>query len=248
MKVLILGGTSEARLLAEAVNSDKRFDVVSSLAGRVRDPVLPAGASRVGGFGGAVGMTSWIRENGVVAVVDATHPFAESISRNASAAAAQASVPIAVLRRPQWTPGAGDNWIAAQSTADAAAIVAAKRQRVFLTIGRQGVDAFAGNTVSWFLVRSIDPPTGALPAHHELLSARGPFAVDSERALMRTREIDMVVSKNSGGAMTEAKLVAARELGLAVVMIDRPHTPPADVVTDSVSDVVTWLGALARGT
>lgn len=241
MKVLILGGTSDARALAQSLDGDGRFDVVTSLAGRVRDPLLPAGRVRVGGFGGVDGLASWIREHDIGAVVDATHPFAAQISENAVAAGATTSIPVASLRRRAWVPGPGDRWTAAASVQDAATIVGDRPRRVFLTIGRQGVGAFGGDATSWFLVRSIDPPDADLPPQHELLLARGPFTVDAERDLMRSRRIDLIVSKNSGGAMTEAKLLAARELGLPVVMIERPRPSNGDLETDSVADVVTWL-------
>lgn len=241
VKVLTLGGTSESRLLAARLSQDSRFAVVTSLAGRVSDPVLPEGDSRVGGFGGVGGLTSWIRENAVEVVVDATHPFAAAISANAAIATASVGVPLLRLLRPEWTAGTGDEWLDASSPAEAARIVESTSERAFLTIGRLEVGAFAGNSRTWFLIRSIDAPVGELPRRHQLVLARGPFDVEGEIATMREHRIDVVVSKNSGGAMTEAKLVAARRLGVPVVMIARPPASPSDEVVDSVDDAVTWL-------
>lgn len=243
MKVLILGGTSESRALAAGLEHDHDLQTVTSLAGRVADPLLPAGESRVGGFGGVDGLCAWIVDNAIDVVVDATHPYAATMSNNAAAAALQAAVPLFLLRRPEWTPAPDDTWLDATSIVDAAEIVEASFERAFLTIGRQGVSAFAGNRNTWFLVRSIDPPEGAVPPRHERLLARGPFAVDDEMNLMRTNGIDVVVSKNSGGVMTEAKLDAARRLGVPVVMIARPPAPKCDAVADTVDEVLRWLRA-----
>lgn len=243
MNVLILGGTSEARALARILHADSRFDIVTSLAGRVRDPLLPVGPARIGGFGGPGGLASWLRENGVDALVDATHPFASAMSSNARAAAAETGLPLIRLERRAWEPTPADRWTVAGSLDEAAEIVGPTARRVFLTIGRQGVGRFAHLTDPWFLVRSIDPPSSALPPRHEVLLARGPFTVDDETSLMRERLIEVLVTKNSGGAMTEAKLVAARSLGIPVVMIDRPPRPRASVVLDSPTEVAEWLRA-----
>lgn len=242
MKVLVLGGTSESRALAGVLDGDPLFDVVTSLAGRVREPVLPAGETRIGGFGGAEGLAAWLRSNDVDALVDATHPFAAAMSANACVAAATTGLPLVRLVRRQWCPGPGDRWSIADTVADAVSIVESlAARRAFLTIGRQGVNAFAHIERTWFLVRSIDPPPSPLPPNHELILARGPFGIDEETALMRDHRIDVLVTKNSGGAMTEAKLDAARVLGIPVVVIARPSTPSGDFVTDSVDDVVAWL-------
>lgn len=234
-RVLVLGGTAEARALAAALDADPGFAVVSSLAGRVRDPVLPVGEVRVGGFGGVDGLADWLAENKIDAVVDATHPFAAQISANAVTATQRRKIPLITLQRNAFEPRPGDRWI--RVTSLAAAADALTDERVFLTIGRQGVSAFAGNP-QWFLIRAIDPPDPPLPARHELLLRRGPFDLPTERALLAEHGIDVVVSKNSGGALTVAKLDAAREAGLPVVMIERP---PADGPT-----VSTVAEALAR--
>ncbi|WP_037142252.1 cobalt-precorrin-6A reductase [Rhodococcoides fascians] len=241
VKILLLGGTSEARSLAAEVHGDPCLDVVSSLAGRVHEPQLPVGSARVGGFGGPAGLTQWLEHECVDVVVDATHPFATSMSSNAREASRATGTPLVRLVRPAWTPSADDRWIRVGSVSEAAEAVERFSRRSFLTIGRQNVDAFAWIERTWFLVRSIDPPTGALPPHHEVLLARGPFAEADEIKLMRAHRVDTMVTKNSGGAMTDAKLAAARRLGVPVVMIDRPREAGADFTADSVGAVVEWL-------
>ncbi|OCF87032.1 cobalt-precorrin-6A reductase [Nocardia brasiliensis] len=243
MKTLILGGTGEARELARIATGEPGFDIVSSLAGRVRDPVLPVGAVRVGGFGGVAGLSEWLAANGIETVVDATHPFAGAISANAAAAAASLGLPLVQLRRPGWTAGPGDRWIRVPDLTAAAKTVAEQGERVFLTIGRQGVAAFAGLSLPWFLIRAIDPPTDALPPRHELLLARGPFTLAEESRLLADRRIDLLVTKDSGGDRTEAKLAAARAAGVPVVVIERPPLPDGAVPMETVAQVWEWLRA-----
>ncbi|MFC9440373.1 cobalt-precorrin-6A reductase [Nocardia sp. NPDC057030] len=246
MKTLILGGTREARELAAIASGEQGFDIVSSLAGRVRDPLLPAGAVRVGGFGGVEGLRKWLSDNGIESVVDATHPFAASISANAAAAAGDLRLPLVHLRRPGWSAQPGDRWIRVPDLAAAAKTVEQLGDRVFLTIGRQGVAAFAGSTRQWFLIRAIDPPAGALPPQHELLLARGPFTIEDEVRRLADRRIDVLVTKDSGGEHTDAKLAAARQAGLPVVMIDRPPLPVAAATMESVAQVWDWLRSAAE--
>ncbi|MFI6865565.1 cobalt-precorrin-6A reductase [Nocardia sp. NPDC050406] len=241
MKILILGGTREARELADKATGERGFDIVSSLAGRVREPVLPTGAVRVGGFGGVDGLRKWLSDNGIDAVVDATHPFAGGITANAAAAATSLELPVLHVRRPGWTEQPGDRWIRVADLAEAAKTVAGLGERVFLTIGRQGVGAFAGLRDQWFLVRAIDPPEGELPPRHEVLLARGPFTVADETALLTDRRIDVLVTKDSGGAQTEAKLAAARALALPVVVVDRPALPPGARTVETVAAAWEWL-------
>ncbi len=241
MKVLLLGGTAEARRLAAQLNRDQRIDVTTSLAGRVTHPTLPVGDARIGGFGGVDGIVRWIRENATEVMVDATHPFASTISRNAETAAEIADIPLVVLRRPRWIPGPDDHWIEAATLDHAAESVAATSHRTFLTIGRQGVPAFAHIDRTWFLIRSIDAPTGAMPRNRELMLARGPFELEQEITTMREHGIDVVVTKNSGGVMTESKLMAARALAIPVVMIARPSAPTGVYCTDSVVELEAWL-------
>ncbi|WP_067843944.1 cobalt-precorrin-6A reductase [Nocardia lijiangensis] len=247
MRTLILGGTGEARQLAHIASGERGFDIVSSLAGRVRDPLLPEGEVRIGGFGGVEGLRDWLVANGIEAVVDATHPFAATISANAAAAARDSGVALVHLRRPGWSETPGDRWIRVPDPAAAARALPELGERVFLTIGRQGVGAFAGLTRQWFLIRAIDPPEAPLPPRHEVLLARGPFAVDEESRLLASRRIEVLVTKDSGGDRTEAKLVAARAAGLPVVVIDRPPLPAGAEVVETVAEAWEWLRARASG-
>jgi precorrin-6A/cobalt-precorrin-6A reductase len=240
VRLLILGGTGEARELAAALSAVPGLSVVSSLAGRVGDLRLPAGDLRVGGFGGAAGLAAWLRTERVDAVVDATHPFAARITASAIEASRSAGVPLLVLRRPGWESVPGDRWQWVDSLPEAAA--ALDREQVFLTIGRQGVASFASCDSQWFLIRCVEPPAPPLPARHEVLLDRGPFTVDGERTLLRRHEIGVLVTKDSGGPMTAAKLTAARELGLPVVVVRRPPLPvSAGPVVSTVPDAVAWV-------
>ena len=239
-RVLILGGTSEARGLAARLVGGAHIAVVSSLAGRVASPRLPAGEVRVGGFGGATGLASWIGSHGIRAVIDATHPFAARISWNAAAAAAAAHVPLLALRRAAWVRGEGDRWHEVASLQDAAQLLPGLGHRHFLTIGRQGVSSFAEVREAWFLVRSVDPPEAPTPPQMQLLQGRGPYGLDAEIALMRAHRVDTVITKNSGGESTAAKLVAARVLGLPVVMVQRPAFPAGVLEVADVDSAVKW--------
>jgi precorrin-6A/cobalt-precorrin-6A reductase len=245
--VLILGGTGEARQLARLLDGQPGVRVISSLAGRVADPALPAGEVRVGGFGGIAGLTAWLRDGQVRAVVDATHPFAETISANAVAACAAAGTPLLSLIRDPWTAGPGDRWHEADSLPAAAALLPALGRRVFLTTGRQGLAAFAGLDQLWFLIRCVDPPAGPVPAASQVILARGPYDAAAERDLMREHRIDVLVTKNSGGPLTAGKLTAARELGIGVVMVRRPP-PPAAQACATAADAAGWVARqLAHG-
>jgi precorrin-6A/cobalt-precorrin-6A reductase len=237
-QVLVLGGTGEARRLATALVAQD-VDVLSSLAGRVADPVLPEGAVRIGGFGGAEGLAGWLAEHHPAAVVDATHPFAAQITASAASAAATHGTPLLRLQRPGWTPQPGDTWRFVESLTEAAAAVAGYRS-VFLTTGRQGVAAFAA-LPGRVLVRSVDPPDEPLPAGATLLLDRGPFSLADELALLRDHAVDVVVTKDSGGHMTEAKLVAARELGIPVVLVRRPPLPPGVPTVATVEEALGWV-------
>jgi precorrin-6A/cobalt-precorrin-6A reductase len=246
MTVLVLGGTSEARELAAELHGLPGIAVISSLAGRVANPVRPAGQVRVGGFGGADGLARWIRAESVGAVVDATHPFAPTISAHAEAACARSGVPLLRLERPGWQPGPGDDWRYVPSVKDAAAILPSAGRRVFLTTGRRSLPEFAGLDQLWFLIRCVDPPSGPMPANSRVLLARGPFTCAAERELMLRFAIDVLVTKDSGGSLTSGKLDAARELGIGVVMIRRPDPGRAPSVA-GVGDAVGWvLGRVRR--
>lgn len=229
--VLVLGGTTEGREVTAALVARGDVRPITSLAGRISRPGAVAGEVRTGGFGGADELARWITEHHVRVVVDATHPFAAGISANAARACASAGVPLVALRRPGWSPVPGDDWRPAVDLPDAAAQVPGLGRRALLAIGRQEVAAFAGVDDVWFLLRAIDPPDPPLPPRHELLLARGPFALDDERALLREHAIDVVVTKDSGGDATRAKLDAARELGLPVLMVRRPPAPDGPGVT-----------------
>ena len=236
-RVLVLGGTGEARRLATAL-VDAGWDVLSSLAGRVADPVLPPGEVRIGGFGGTAGLAAAL--DGVAALVDATHPFAATMTAHAAAAAAATGTPLLRLQRPGWTAQPGDDWRWVSSLDQVATAVAGCRS-VFLTTGRQGLAAFAGLTAHC-VVRSVDPPAPPLPARATVVLARGPFTVEQERELMTEHGVDVVVTKDSGGPMTAAKLTAARQLGVPVVLVRRPPLPDGVPVAATVEEALAWLG------
>ncbi|OBJ81229.1 cobalt-precorrin-6A reductase [Mycobacterium colombiense] len=240
MRVLLLGGTGEARALAKELHP--RVDVVSSLAGRVPDPALPVGPVRIGGFGGIDGLRRWLEDERIDAVVDATHPFAATMTAHAAAACTDLRIPHLILARPAWDPGTA---IVVDSDADAAETVARQGySRVFLTTGRSGVRAFAGSD-AWFLIRAVtDPDASALPRHHRVLLSRGPYGYDDEFALLRDHRIDALVTKNSGGDMTRAKLDAAAALDVAVVMVARPRLPAGVFTVGTVAEAAEWVGAL----
>jgi precorrin-6A/cobalt-precorrin-6A reductase len=247
MRVLILGGTSEGHALAGELAA-RGVPHVSSLAGRLAAPRLPDGEVRVGGFGGAAGLADYLRDTGVAAVIDATHPFAAGITGNADAACRAAGIPLLVLRRPPWTPRTDDRWEAADDLAAAAGAVQRSDAdaRVLLSIGRQGVAAFA-DCPQQFWIRSIQPPADPLPGRCTVLPDRGPFTLDGELALLGDLAIDVLVSKNSGGPMTVAKVEAARLLGVGVVMIGRPALPDGVHTVPDVPACLAWLTGLDGG-
>jgi precorrin-6A/cobalt-precorrin-6A reductase len=240
MRVLLLGGTAEARALAKALHP--QTDIISSLAGRVPDPALPVGPVRIGGFGGVEGLQRWLRDEHIDAVVDATHPFAATMTAHAAAACGQLHLPHLVLARPAWDPGTA---IVVKSDIDAAETVATQGySRAFLTTGRSGVKAFA-HSDAWFLIRAVtQPDDDVMPRQHQLLLSRGPYRYDDELALLREHRIDAVVTKNSGGDMTRAKLDAAAALEIPVVMVGRPALPDGVATVGSVPAAVDWIAGL----
>ncbi|MGW2150738.1 cobalt-precorrin-6A reductase [Nonomuraea bangladeshensis] len=250
-RVLILGGTAEARALAAELAADPALRVVSSLAGRVSNPRLPVGEVREGGFGGAEGLAAWLTRERIDVLVDATHPFAERMTASAAAASAATGVPLLALRRPGWREGPGDDWLRVGSLHAAADLLVSRGWRagaaapgvvrVFLTTGRRSLPVFAPLPGVWLLARSVDPPEPPVPANAYVLLDRGPYTVEGERALIREHRLDVLVTKDSGGRMTTAKLVAAREAGLPVIMVDRPPPPPGVRTVDSVAAAVAWV-------
>jgi precorrin-6A/cobalt-precorrin-6A reductase len=242
VRVLLLGGTGEARRLATLLATDPDVHVVSSLAGRVRTPLLPPGDVRIGGFGGRDGLAEWLRAERIDVVVDATHPFAAGITANAADATAARGVPFVVLRRPGWHPGPGDDWRWVDTVADATAFLPALGSRVFLATGSGDVAAFADRDDLWFLLRAVDPPPPPLPADRHVVLARGPFDVPGELALLRAHRIDVLVARDSGGDQTSAKLTAAGLLGLPVLLARRPPLPDVPVVT-TVQAAADWLAS-----
>ncbi|MGO9381297.1 MAG: cobalt-precorrin-6A reductase [Mycobacterium sp.] len=240
MRVLLLGGTAEGRALAKTLHP--HVDVISSLAGRVPDPVLPVGPVRIGGFGGVDGLRHWLKEERIDTVVDATHPFAETMTAHAAQVCGELRIPHLVLARPAWDPGAA---IVVASDSHAAETVAREGySRVFLTTGRSGTAAFADSD-AWFLIRAVTAPDSALlPRRHELLLSRGPYRYDDEFALLRKHRIDALVTKNSGGDMTRAKLDAAAALGIPVVMVARPPLPDGVTAVSTVQEAAEWVAGL----
>lgn len=237
MRVLLLGGTAEARELAKRLHP--RVDIISSLAGRIPDPALPVGQVRVGGFGGTEGLRNWLRDNSIDAVVDATHPFAATMTAHAAQACRDLQMPHLILARPAWDPGAA---AVVASDAEAAETVAKQQfSRVFLTTGRSAVRAFADSD-AWFLIRAVTAPDRAsLPRHHQLLLSRGPYHYNDELQLLTQHRIDALVTKNSGGDMTRAKLDAAAALQIPVVMVARPPLPAGVTVVGTVAAAAEWL-------
>ena len=238
-KLLILGGTSEANALAARLAGDPRFTLTLSLAGRTENPRLPPAPTRIGGFGGAAGLADYLRAETVDVLLDATHPFAEQISANARAAAELANVSLIVLGRAPWQPVAGDRWTIAGDLAAAAGALPAEARRVFLTVGRQSLAPFAAHPQHHYVIRVIDPPE--IPAamrHVAILTGRGPFQIEDETALLRDQRIDWLVTKNSGGKASSAKLAAARALGVPVILVAQP---PARADAHSLERVLELL-------
>ena len=247
MRVLVLGGTTEASALAMLLADDARFNATLSLAGRTLNPKPQPLGMRVGGFGGIEGLVRWLRDEKVAAVIDATHPFAIQMSANAVAACARAGVPLGSIVRPPWRQHEDDSWRIVPSAEAASAALGKTPLRVFLSLGRQDLHAFASAPQHRYIARTIEAPDqAALPPNIRILQVRGPFDRDSEAKLLSDEEIDIIVSKNSGGAATYAKIEAARELELPVVMIARPDKPPGHVLANA-EEAVAWLHGRAPG-
>jgi precorrin-6A/cobalt-precorrin-6A reductase len=242
-RLLILGGTAEAAAVARgaADRFGNRLEVITALAGRTEQPGPLPGTVRIGGFGGVDGLAAYLAEAGIDLLIDATHPFADSIARHARLASERSGVPRLVLERPPWRRHPLDRWIEVEDVPGAAAAVNRVGRRCFLTIGAGELGAFAGLSHVHFLVRLIDPPRQSLPLNsYQVVLGRGPFTLAGERQLLRRHGIDVLAAKASGGAATEAKLIAAREMGLPVVMLRRPK-PEAGPRVSTVEAALGWL-------
>jgi len=251
-KILILGGTTEARMLGEGLAKSDGLDVTLSLAGRTAAPVPHAVPIRVGGFGGAAGLADFLVKERVDVLIDATHPYATVISENAGAAARQTGVRFMTLRRPPWSKVAGDRWTEVSDTVDAVRALGPGPRRVFVALGRNELSPLPAAPQHFYLIRSVDPvdPPLLLP-HTAYVTARGPFSEADDRALMTAHKIEVVIAKNSGGSAAYGKIAAARALGIEVIVLRRPPPPQAPAV-ETVDDAIAWLdhaltSAAARG-
>lgn len=241
MNVLILGGTTEASAIAAGLAGDPIIRPVLSLAGRTRAPVLPAVAARRGGFGGVDGLVRYLRDEAVDVLVDATHPFAAQMSRHALAAAELSGVRCLAVVRLAWQAQPGDAWTEAPDMPAAVAALGMQPRRVFLTVGQQELTPFAAAPWHDYLIRSVEPPDPAvLPPRARCITARGPFEAAAEQRLLEDEAVEVIVTKNSGGTATVAKLTAARALGLPVIMVTRPATVPGPTVADA-AEALAWL-------
>lgn len=239
IRVLVLGGTAEARALAKALHP--RIDIISSLAGRVPEPALPVGPVRIGGFGGVEGLRQWLIEENIDAVIDATHPFAATMTAHAAEACGELRLPHLVLARPPWDPG--EATVVASDTDAAETVKQQGYSRVFLTTGRSGVKAFADSD-AWLLIRAVTVPDATvLPRHHRILLSRGPYRYDDELTILKDHRIDVLVTKNSGGDMTRGKLDAAGALRIPIVMVARPPLPSGVTTVGTVQEAADWVVA-----
>lgn len=238
-RVLVLGGTTEASRLAHAL-ADARVDAIFSYAGRTESPLPQPLPVRVGGFGGADGLRAWLQANRITHVVDATHPFAAQMSHNAVAACAATGIPLLALERPTWQAQPGDRWQHVPDMQSAVGALPDAPARVFLAIGRQQLAPFLAQSQHWYLLRLVDDSVTLPSGRGHIVLARGPFSEAGDTALLLQHRITHVVAKNSGGSGAEAKLSAARSLGLPVILIDRPAIPPRPTVA-RVEDVLRWI-------
>ena len=245
-KVLILGGTGDAVKLAAKLVTIPQIEVISSLAGRTKKPAALVGQVRIGGFGGAEGLANYLQQNSIDILIDATHPCAGQITHNGAIASHIANIPHLMLVRPQWERVTGDEWIEVESVEAASKAIPKSVNRIFITSGRQQLEPFLQRSQvypeTWYLMRSIDPPEIELP-NSKMLLDRGPFSLEQERKLLREYQIQAIVSKNSGGDATYAKIIAARELGIPIVMVQRPARAEGEKVT-SIEEAIAWLQQL----
>jgi precorrin-6A/cobalt-precorrin-6A reductase len=241
LRILLLGGTTEASALAPLLAGDARFAATLSLAGRTREPMVQPLAVRIGGFGGVEGLARYLVRENIQAVIDATHPYADQMSAHAVAACTSTDTPLASFVRPPWTQVSGDRWQLVPDMATATLALGPTKRRVFLSLGRQELAAFASAPQHHYLARVIEPPDDTiLPPDLDILQARGPFDLEAETTLLVDRKIEVLVSKNAGGNATYAKIEAARTLGLPVVIVARPNKPAGEIVTRA-EEAVAWL-------
>jgi precorrin-6A/cobalt-precorrin-6A reductase len=252
-RVLILGGTAEARLLAERLAGRTDLRVTLSLAGRTAAPARQPVPVRVGGFGGAAGLADYLAKQAIDVLIDATHPYAAAISANAVAAARRAGVAFLALRRPPWVAVAGDRWREVSDAREAVSALGTTPRRVFVTLGRNELTPLLDAPQHHYLIRSVDPvdPPLALP-HAIYVTGRGPFAEAEDAALMGAHGIEVVIAKNSGGTATYGKIAAARVLGIEVILPRRPPAVPAAAAVETIEEAMAWLdhaltSATARG-
>jgi precorrin-6A/cobalt-precorrin-6A reductase len=243
LNVLILGGTAEANALARALVNHQRIAPILSLAGRTQNPKLPPIPYRIGGFGGVEGLATYLIAHKIDRLVDATHPFAANISRNAVHAANATGTERLIIRRPAWQRTPQDCWIDVTCMQNAAASLGATPRRVFLAVGRQDLEPFRP-LPHHYVIRSVEAPASP-PQNATIITARGPFDLESERKLLLEHRIDVVVTKNSGG-ITGDKLLAARALQLPVIMVARPEKPAGPSVADHLG-ALAWLHDTDRG-
>jgi len=244
MRTLLLGGTTEASHLATALAAIG-INAVFSYAGRTANPVAQPLPTRIGGFGSVAGLCEYVQSNNITHIIDATHPFAAQMSRNAVAASLACGVQLLALERAPWQAEASDNWTHVPDIAAAVVALPDAPRRVFLAIGKQALAPFAAKPQHHYLLRLVDPPAALPLPHTTAIIARGPFDVAHDTALLQTHRITHIVAKNAGGTGAAAKILAARALGLAIIMIDRPTLPPRQIVA-SVPEVLAWLGHSAE--
>jgi precorrin-6A/cobalt-precorrin-6A reductase len=246
MRILILGGTAEARLLAERLSAQPNLTLTLSLAGRTRQPAPQPVAVRTGGFGGPAGLASYLSSERIDVLIDATHPYAAQMSANAAQAVASTGVAFIALRRPPWARVVGDRWIEVADVAEAVHVLGSTPRRVFVALGRKEVAPLCAAPQHHYLVRSVDPINPPLPIPHcAYVTGRGPFSEADERRLLEEFKADFVLAKNSGGGATYGKITAARALGLTVVMVRRPQLPDC-ASSETIDGVVAWLAHQSR--
>jgi precorrin-6A/cobalt-precorrin-6A reductase len=251
LKILILGGTGEASALADLLVDEKNFAPTLSLAGRTVAPRLPAIPWRSGGFGGATGLARYLVENGVQALIVATHPFAVQMRQNAVDAVRGVKIPLLMIERPAWQAAGGDHWTEVLDMTQAAVALGQMPRRVLLTIGRKDLAPFAAAPWHDYVIRSVDaPPPESLPPRAKIITARGPFTQASDRQMLTDERIEVIVTKNSGGAATQSKLLAARALELPVIMVARPAWPDMSGVDAGTAfdapGALRWLEKIHR--